>query len=125
MRNLVLKLSFVFASILAVSSAFAAETNFVALKGTVYKGSDFQGYQQVTVENASVIASSKALNPTLVSNFVKQGFAASVLPGSNIEVSDCNEAIVVIVGGKGNILPNDGGYEVYLEPKIVSFTCIN
>ena len=105
--------------------ALAAEANLVALKGTVIKSNDFRGFKEFLIQNAQLVSFSTALPQLKVELFVKAGFAAMTPPASTVAVEDCRDATLVIVAGKGNVLPNTGGFENYNEPEIVSFACVN
>jgi len=107
------------------TSAMAADNNLVALKGSVTKTSENRGFKEFLIQNAQRVANSASLPQAKVDTFVKSDFSAATSPKSTVAVQDCKEAVVVITAEKGNVLPNDGGEESYLDPEIVSFTCIN
>ncbi len=57
--------------------------------------------------------------------FFHGGFQAAVLTKTGIEVKDCPEAVVAVEVGRGNVLPNLDGREIYTVPTVKSFVCVN
>jgi hypothetical protein len=111
----------------SLQSKAASTEGLVAVKGTVVRVSKMpSGFTEVYITDGKAVSFSNFLGQKNVESFLSnRGFTAAILESSNVIAETCKEAVLVITGGKGNILPNENGEESYTYPEIVNFSCIN
>lgn len=92
------------------------------IQGDVLEISAANGVLQVTVdEEAEVLKRDKRIKKSLAEDFAGNGFEAVAKPELKIKV--CENAILTVEVGAGNILPNADGTEIYKMAEILTFNC--
>lgn len=76
--------------------------------------------REFLVLNSTVLAVSEGISLEYAKQLAQKSFAVVVQPGSNIEVTDCTNAIIVTEAVEGNFIAYPG---VFASSSVLSFRC--
>lgn len=107
------------------STVFGATSGLVVVKGRVDVQPKFRNFQPALFSDGTLVGASPILRNKNTAGMAKRGFSMTATDGSNVELKDCTSAVVTLVGGEGNFLPNANGEESYSTPQVVGFACLD
>lgn len=92
------------------------------IKGDVLEVTEQNGMMKITVdEDADVVKRDARITKDMAEEFAANGFEATAK--SSLQVKVCENAIMTVEVGEGNILPNADGTETYKLAEVLSFNC--